>query len=188
MSAPANPYAPPAAHVADVAAPTSAEEEIRREHLKHEASIRSVGLLYILSSAVMVIAGFALLYLGSLPGEPAPLPDGLAVVMAVIYLGLGVFSFIVGRAVRQFRSWARIAVIVLSALGLFGFPVGTIVHGYILWLMLSAKGRSIFEPDYPAIVAATPHIKYRTPIVVWIVLGILFLAMLAAVMVAATKG
>jgi hypothetical protein len=39
----------------------------------------------------------------------------------------------------------------------------------------------VFEDDYPAIVAATPHIKYRTSVVTWVVLGLLILAFAAVV-------
>jgi hypothetical protein len=41
--------------------------------------------------------------------------------------------------------------------------------------------------DYLAIVAATPHVKYRTSIVVWIVLGLLVLPILALVIIGATS-
>ncbi|HEY8537676.1 MAG TPA: hypothetical protein VIL28_02345, partial [Steroidobacteraceae bacterium] len=188
------PYAPPEARVADVAAPTSAEEEIRRAHVKHEASVRAVGLLYIFGSVLLVFSGLVLLAMGpsALMPETGELPPGFGYFFAdfigAIYIGLGVFSFIVGRAVRRFRPWARIAGIVLSVLGLAGFPIGTIINAYFLYLFASAKGRRIFEPDYPAIVAATPHIKYRTSIIVWILLAILILAILAAIFVPMVGG
>jgi hypothetical protein len=92
-----------------------------------------------------------------------------------VYLVLGALSIFVGRGIRALRPWARTTAIVLSCIGLLGFPVGTVIHGYILYLLLSQKGKRIFEPDYPEIVAATPDIKYRTSVVVWIVLGLLLL-------------
>ena len=56
MSTDLNPYAPPQAAVDYVAEATSEAESIRREHIKHEASIRSIGVLYYLSGGVMAIA------------------------------------------------------------------------------------------------------------------------------------
>src|SRR5690606_39569288 len=82
---------------------------------------------------------------------------------------------------RALKPWARIAGIVMAILGLFGFPIGTLINGYILYLLLSQKGRRIFQPDYAHIVAATPEVKCRTSIVVWIILGIFLLGILAAI-------
>jgi hypothetical protein len=76
---------------------------------------------------------------------------------------------------------ARVAAIVFAGIGLLGFPIGTLINGYILYLLLSQKGRRIFQPDYAHIVAATPEVKYRTSIVVWIILGIFLLGILAAI-------
>ena len=61
----------------------------------------------------------------------------------------------------------------LSAIGLLGFPIGTLINGYILYLFLSKKGRTIFAPAYQDVIAATPHVKYRTSIVIWIFLALL---------------
>jgi hypothetical protein len=47
--------------------------------------------------------------------------------------------------------------------------------------LLSQKGRRIFQSDYFEIVDATPHIRYRTSILVWIVLAILIAGIVAAV-------
>jgi hypothetical protein len=62
---------------------------------------------------------------------------------------------------------------VLSGLGLLGFPIGTAINAYILYLFLSKKGRTIFAPEYQAVIAATPEVKYRTSILVWIFLALL---------------
>lgn len=100
-----------------------------------------------------------------------------------VYLALGILLIATGRGVRRLQPWARTVAIVLSCIGLLGVPLGTLIHGYFLYLLLSAKGKRIFEPDYAAIFAATPHVKYRTSIVVWILLGILLLAVAAAIVV-----
>jgi hypothetical protein len=64
-------------------------------------------------------------------------------------------------------------------LGLAGFPLGTLLNMYILWLIHSEKGKLIFSPDYAAIVEATPDVKYRTTLLVWIILGLIVLVLLA---------
>ncbi len=177
MSATPNPYAPPKANVDDVVPAGSDAEVIRREHIKHEASIRSVGMLYYISATFVILAGLALLvpYLNGMRDE------ALTGVLAFVYPPLGVLSIFIGRGLRSLRPWARTTCIVLSAIGLLGFPMGTVINGYILYLMLSKKGKRIFESDYPGIVAATPDIKYRTSIVIWILLVLLLLLIALAI-------
>ena len=53
------------------------------------------------------------------------------------------------------------------------------ISGCVLYLLLSANGRRIFEVDYPRIVDATRHIDYRTPALRWTVAGLLVLLALA---------
>jgi hypothetical protein len=50
--------------------------------------------------------------------------------------------------------------------------------------LLSRKGRRIFESDYPEIVAATPDVKSKTSIVVWIALIVLALVVVGAILAA----
>jgi hypothetical protein len=52
-------------------------------------------------------------------------------------------------------------------------PIGTLINAYILYLVFSRKGRTILSEDYQQVIAATPHIKYKTSIIVWIFLGLL---------------
>jgi hypothetical protein len=177
MSAQANPYAPPSARVDDVVN-AGPGEEIRREHIQHEASIRSMGMLYLLGGGLSLVASvFGLA--GSFAGEQT----ALITVLMTVYLALGILLIVTGRGVRRLQPWARTIAIVLSCIGLLGIPLGTLINGYFLYLLLSAKGKRIFEPDYSGIVAATPHIKYRTSTVAWIVLAILVLGVAAAIVV-----
>ncbi len=175
MSVQSNPYAPPTAHVDDVVGHSSESESIRREHIKHEASILSVGMLYYLGAAVAALGGVGIV-VASLTEEQTDV--AVFAGLGVAYVAFAVLAIFVARGIRAYRPWARITAIVLGFIGLLGFPVGTLVNAYILYLMMSAKGKRIFAPDYPAIVAATPHIRYRTSIIVWIALG-LVLAVIA---------
>lgn len=178
MSETANPYAPPKAVVADLTRSGSEAEHVRQEHIKHEASIRSVGVLYYLGGGLMVLGAMGLFAVG-LGGQGA-----LGYGFGALYLALGGLSLVLGRGIRAYRPWARTTGIVLACIGLLGFPVGTLINAYILYLLLSQKGRRIFASDYPDIVAATPHIEYKTSVVVWIVLGVLVLAFVGLIVAA----
>jgi len=179
MSAAVNPYAPPRAHVDDVARFDSEAEEIRLEHIKHETSVRSIGILYYLSGGLMCLGAIGLFF-----GAFATRTDPMMIGLAVVYLAIGPLMLFVARGVRTLRSWARTTTIVLAAIGLLGFPVGTLINGYILYLMLSKKGKRIFEDDYKDIIAATPHVKHRSSMLVWIVLGLLLIVLIAIIFAA----
>jgi hypothetical protein len=176
----ANPYMPPRAFVADVSGADSEAEAIRQEHIKHEASVRSIGTLYYVGAVLMLVGSVALIGSSLYMSDTA---TAFGVGFGAVYIVLGALSLFVGRGIRKLKSWARTTCIVLSFIGLLGFPVGTIINGYILYLLLSEKGKRIFAPDYEEIVAATPHVKYRTSVVVWVVVGILLLGIAAAIIV-----
>jgi hypothetical protein len=174
MSNAINPYAAPTAPVADVPA-NAAAEALRRAHINHEASIKAVGFLYYLGGTLVTIAAVASLI--------AAQGEGAQAAIMLLLLALGIGHLFAGWGVRALRSWGRAVGSVLSAIGLLGFPVGTLINGYILYLFLSKKGGTIFSAEYQDVIAATPHIKYRTSIVVWI-----FLALLVALIAFAILG
>jgi hypothetical protein len=174
-AASANPYAAPAAHVADVQPGLSEAEAIRGAHIRHERQVKSVGVLYYLGGTVMLIAAIALW--GTTVGTAnGAFPAGLS----LLYAALAAAWFAMGYGFRRMRPWVRIPGGILSALGLLAIPVGTLVNAWILWIMFSAKGQVILAPGYGAVVAATPHVKYpwtigdkiATTILALIVLGI----------------
>lgn len=143
-----------------------AAEEMRKEHLKHEASVKSVGILYYLGGVGLFLAG--ILFLAALGSRGG----GEAAVIGAVLLVLGAGQLWVGAGVRRLKSWARIPVGILSGFGLLGFPMGTLINGYILYLVFSKKGQTVFSDEYRIVIEQTPHIKYRTSIVVWIFLGL----------------
>ena len=146
-------------------------ESIRRAHIRHEASIKSIGILYLLGALILATAAVIALF------DPQP-SLGAKMTTSLACLALAGLQIWVALGLRQLRRPARIATIVLSTIGLLGVPIGTIINAYVLYLMLSRKGRTIFAPDYQTIIAATPEIRYRTSIIVWIALGLLLLAAL----------
>jgi len=145
----------------------SSAEQIRNDHLKHEASIKSVGVLYFLAAAFLILAGV----LGLTANQ------GAGVGLGLFCLAIGAAQIWVGIGLRGLKPWARIPTGILSGVGLLGFPLGTIINGYILYLIFSQKGKTVFSDDYQRVIEQTPHIKYKTSIVVWIFLGLLLVLM-----------
>lgn len=160
-------------------------EEIRKKHHGHETSIKSIGFLYYLSAGLC-----GLLFLGGGGVDMFRIIQGnqVAGVVFAIFLSLGLYAMIgalslwLGWGLRRLRSKARIGAIVLSVIGLIGFPIGTIINIYFLYLLCSKKGAMVFSPEYQEVIRQTPHMKYKTPVAAWIVLGLLILLVAAAIM------
>jgi len=153
-------------------------EQIRNEHLKHEASLKSVGFLYFLLATFLLLACFGMAISAANDSQPMP-----AALMAALFFGLAAILISSGIGLRRLKPWARVPAGIISGLGLLGFPVGTLINAYVLFLLFSTKGRMVFSPEYHRVMQETPHIKYRTSIVLWILLG-LVLFFVAAGMVA----
>ena len=173
-----NPYAVPTARVDDVTEDSEAAA-IRRAHINHEASIRSVGILYYLGGALVTVGGLAGIVggLSGASGNVVGIIGGM-----VLIIGIGAIALLAGWGVRALRPWGRNVGTVLSLIGLANFPTGTLINLYILYLFYSKKGRTIFGAGYRDVVAATPHIKYRTSIVVWIFFGLIVLLLAAGIL------
>lgn len=150
-------------------------EAIRNLYLKHEASVKSVGILYYLGGIALTVMGIASLF-----AVVSHEPGLLSLLIGVMLLLFGVGQLFVGYGLRRLKSWARIPTAILSGFGLLGFPIGTIINAYIMYLVLCKKGKMVFSEEYRDVIAQTPHIKYRTSIVVWILLGLIVFAILAA--------
>lgn len=156
-------------------------EAIRREHIKHEASVRSVGSLYLLGSILLTLIGVGgLLTAFGDSGETTT--EGLPAVASVLFLLFAALQFQVGRWLRALNPKAKIPATILAIIGLLGFPIGTLINAYILYLLNSKKGVTVFSAEYAAVRAATPHIQYKTSVIVWIFLGLL-IALLAAALI-----
>lgn len=184
-----NPYAPPSANLGGSGTPVDQAEAIRNEHLSHEASLRSVGCLYfwsgIFSLAFAAIAAVVLpfMLMAGDGQDDAAASAGVLAVLAVLYGGIGALSIWIGRGLRNLDPKIRLALTILLVFGLLGFPIGTILSLYFLYLLYSEKGKRILTEQYQAVVAQTPHIKYRTPLWVWLVLGLMVLVLVVAVVI-----
>jgi hypothetical protein len=179
MSTEINPYAAPKAVVADVSYSADPQAEaIRRAHINHEASIRSIGTLYYVAAFVTAVGALGATV--QLWTEQRSLRGAVTLVMFGL---LTAGFFLMGRALRALQRGVRTPTIILACVGLLGFPIGTLINAYLLYLVLSKKGRFIFSPEYAEIVEATPHIKYRTSLLVWIILGLIVALMALAILV-----
>ena len=203
VSSAENPYAAPpidadlAMANAHLGLDPTQDELIRREHLSHEASARSVGLLYYLGAfflgiAAVSTAAFLLLpSLLSLSGQGPNFGVGELVVAGFflgIYGSLAVLLFFTARGLRRLQPWSRISSGILSAIGLLGFPVGTLINGYILYLLFSRKGNMVFTPEYRDIIDRTPHIKYKTSLVVKVLAAVLLAVLLLGIIAVIVGG
>lgn len=157
----------------------SSVEAFRRKHLSHEASVKSIALLYSIGAVVGFLSGIGMLMESiaalneSNPTVVANAVTILAISSLVLFISLA--QIILAFGLRRLKSWAKIPTIVLSTIGLVLIPIGTLVNGYILYLVISERGKVVFSDEYKEVIRQTPHIKYRTSIVVWIFLALLLL-------------
>lgn len=183
---------------------SSQAELIRKNHLNHEANIQSFGCLYTFGGVCGIIGSLFYIVIGMSiatgavplsPGNPNA-PGGVAnpwvsgIVMAlagVLFLAISIAQLLGGRAMQKLNPKGKVFAIIISAIGLLGFPCGTLISGYLLYLLLSQKGEMVFSDRYKEIMQATPHIKYKTSIIVWIFLFLL-LGLIAFGFIAAATG
>ncbi|MDI1315312.1 hypothetical protein [Prosthecobacter sp.] len=170
-----NPYAAPQAQVLQT---TSRDELIREEHINTEATIKSVGILYYLGAFALILYGVLMIITGIRTGRDSLL---VSIIIGVVLLAVGTGQGIVAYGLRRLQSWARIPTIILSSIGLLGFPIGTLINIYILIKVSGQQGKFIMTPEYQQIIAATPHVKRKTSIVVWVILIVLLLVLIGII-------
>ena len=154
----------------------SQAEQVRREHIGHEASIKSVGELQMLGGILMGLISLFGLY-GFVTSNSSR-AISVAVVGLVAAGGMSVLFLWNGFGLRQLRPSARRVGAILSVVFMIvGFPIGTIINGYILWLLVSRKGKVVFSDEYQRIIAETPHVKFRTPVYAWVILALLIVGL-----------
>ena len=99
MSTPENPYASPALESGPPPIPTATDEAelIRRRYLKHETSVRSIGVLYYLAALILAV-GTASIVLVFLSGEVGPAEFLIYFLISATAMALAVYG---GRALRK---------------------------------------------------------------------------------------
>lgn len=156
--------------------PPTHAEELRQTHISREASVKSIGLLYYLGGTSLGFVGIIMVadYFGG-SGQLAKLGWGL------FFLVLGILQFVAAVGIRRLRPWSRIPVGIVSGIGALGFPIGTVINAYILYLVFSTKGAMLFTPEYHAAIAQTPHVRYRSSVVVRVLLVVILLVIIGAI-------
>ncbi|MFM7128445.1 MAG: hypothetical protein ACKO0V_03695, partial [bacterium] len=99
---------------------------------------------------------------------------------SVFLILFGVIQFFLGKGLRNLKNWARITSAILCIPGILS-PITWL----ILYYLLNKKAVYVCTPEYAQIREMTPHIKYKTSIIVKFLLGLLlvvFLLMVAAVL------
>ena len=170
-------HVPALATTADISTgqlPPADAEAVRKQYLNHEASLKSVGVLYLIGSVIVILVGIASLF-GLVPDEKKETGVALQWLVAAVLIIIGGLQFQVGRWLRVLNPKARTPATLFAVLGLLGFPFGTLINGYILYLLRSKKGEMVFSESYHEVMAATPQIKYKVSIVIWILVGLLVL-------------
>ena len=174
-----NPFAAPESDTpAPAAAPTeiAEAERIRNEHISAEASIRAIGLLDRIGAIFLIFAGLGLLYLGIIGYAR---DQGYTAGMGSFYLIIGIFNYWMGTALRNLKNWARITNAILCIPGI----VNPIVW-LILYYLLNKKAAFVCTPQYAEIRAMTPHIKYKTSIIVKFLVFLLMLVFIVIIVAA----
>lgn len=176
-----NPYASPLTP-ADTSFISTSSEAMRQAHIKHEASVKSVGTLYFLGTLILGGLGILLLYFTLAAPRPVPASQwgvgGFYVILAAVQICVAI-------GLWRLQPWARWGAVAYSTLGLLGFPIGTLISAYILYLLLCEKGRVVFSAEYKQVIAETPHIKYKSSkfmIILLVVLVLVFALLISASM------
>jgi hypothetical protein len=168
-----NPFAAPEADLEVRKGPELTEaERIRKEHLRAETNIKSIGSLYSACGLLGTFGAMVAVVMAGVDWVKGFKSEQLVVLLLVV---LYPCILIAGISLRRFRTWARRVAVGFSALGLLAIPVGTIISVLFLYALLNSKANTVFTPQYQEIIRQTPHIQYRTSPVAWAALGVLVL-------------
>lgn len=207
-----NPYSAPETDIELIDAPLGGDlaeaELIRRQYVRHEAAVKSIGLLDYLGCVMLVLGGLfflladpASLGLARLPDDEKQTAQVLMRVVAGFVLAFGILAGFAGAAIRKLRPWARWLHVIMGSLSVLQFLIivatsasrpdgpqrigsqvlSLMMNVYILSLLLSAKGAVVFSASYRRVIEQTPHIRAGTSVIVKILLGILVFIIAMAV-------
>lgn len=156
-----NPYAPPESTPAPV--PTdglTAMERDRTLHRVHEARVRILGIAFMVQGGLRVLTLLAMAF--ALVADADYMENDWlgASIGAAFYAVTGALSLVGGWALHQLKPWGRGFGFVMFLLSLISIPVGTLLSIWGAILLLTSKGRRVFSPDYAAVRAATPHLRW----------------------------
>lgn len=126
--------------------------------------VKILGILHIVFGSLCVMGGlFFLVLMGGIAGIVAssdqspdagvaiPILTAIGGFLCILCLVVGLPGLVGGVGLLQFKSWARITVIVISALDLIHIPFGTALGIYGFWVLLNPQTEAMFNrPPLPA--------------------------------------
>jgi hypothetical protein len=120
--------------------------------------VKILGILHIVFGSLCVLGGLIVLaVMGGIAGivgasdqtqdaaVAVPILAAIGGFVCILCLVLGLPGLIGGIGLIQFKSWARILIIVLSALDLIHIPFGTALGIYGFWVLLNAQTEALFN-------------------------------------------
>jgi len=113
-------------------------------------NLRTLGILWIVGSALRMIPALGMLFLGRMGFLFMPMP--VRAFVLPIMGGLGLFLTVAcvagiaaGWGLLERRPWARTLAVVLGCMALIDFPFGTALGIYTLWVLLSPGADAEYE-------------------------------------------
>jgi hypothetical protein len=155
---------------------------VRRSHIAHESSIKSIGILYFLGSAFFLYVAISAIF-----ENHADRTIAQRGTIVVVFSLLAAAQIIAGIGLRKLDGRSRILAGIFSSIGLLAIPIGTIINGYILYLLFSKKGVFVFSDSYKEVVAASPDVKYKHSIFVKVFFVIILLVFAIGIVASLVK-
>lgn len=110
-----------------------------------EKHITILGVLYIVFSALSIIAAISIFIILAGAGIASQDEDAVAALIIIgtalaIFLAILALPGIIGGiGLLKWQSWARILVLILGFLNLLNIPFGTILGAYTIWALMNDK-------------------------------------------------
>jgi hypothetical protein len=187
-----NPFASPAEREREPAPEPIDEDDdetVRAAHIAREALVRSIGTLVVIAGWIPIGIGVWWVL------EPSRATGAMVLAMATV-IAIGALYVASGMLIRRLHPVGRglatglFALACLSSLSSIVQRPERIALGNVVLLVLlplltallwSGRSRMVFSPRYRLeIVPATPRVRYRTPIWLWLLAGLLLLAVVGA--------
>jgi hypothetical protein len=122
-----------------------------RDHVKILGILNMVwgGLIVLVGGIVLLffggIAGFLGLSSGNDSVVAAPIMAIIGVVISIAIALIGIPAILGGWGLLNFKSWARILMIIVSILHLPSVPVGTALGVYGIWVLFNQETERLFQ-------------------------------------------
>ena len=145
-------------------------EQIRREHLEHETTLRSwgglfacVGLCGTMAAAIYFFGLAAEAVSDWRAGKGVATREATKLAVAALCIPAGTVLLTTGWGLWHLKPKVRLPALFVAAICLLAVPCGTPVGAHLLYLLLSRKGQMVLSCRYAEIRQQTPHVHYQAP-------------------------